>query len=203
MDRQFFLKLRSKQLYPILRNEGFVGAGSTLRRVVGPLIHVFNVQGSRHGGECFLNLGTHLEFLPPEGGQQVSSELLEESHCVFRKRIDPPAGTAFGWAYGASAEAAEQTIEFIVSEWPLQGHAFFKKYASYPGSFVELLVGTEPTAIHARTNLHFARIAAHLDRPEEALRFAQAGLASAGERATSLRYDLSVILKSIESNHGE
>lgn len=199
MDRQFFLQLLSKQLYPILRGEGFKGSGSTLRRMTGPLVHVLNVQGGRSGGECFLNLGVHLVFLPPEGGLSVPVESLEESHCVFRQRIRPPAGTASGWLYGSSAEEAEATVGSIVKAWQVQGHAYFSRYASYPDSFVHLLLNTEPAAVHARADLHFARIASHLGRTEEAIRFARAGLASANERATVLRHDLAAILKSLDA----
>jgi hypothetical protein len=197
MDRQFFLKLLSKHLYPTLRDEGFKGSGSTLRRIAGPLVHVFNVQGSRSGDECYLNLGVHLAFLPPEGGLSVPVESLEESHCVFRQRIRPPADTASGWAYGNSAKEAEDIAEFIVSEWLTQGRAYFRGYAAYPESFIQLLLNTEPTAVHARNGLHFARIALHLGRTEEAIGFARAGLVSAHERATSLRHDLAAVLEGL------
>jgi len=199
MDRQFFLKLLSKQLYPTLRSEGFKGSGSTLRRIVGPLVHVFNVQGSKYGDQCYLNLGVHLTFLPPEGGLSVPVESIEESHCVFRQRIHPPTGAASGWAYGGSTEEAESVVELVINEWQTQGRMYFREYESYPDSFIRLVLNTEPAAVHARVGLHFARIATHLGRTEEAIGFARAGLVSVSERATSLRHDLAAVLKSLNA----
>ncbi|WP_457422009.1 DUF4304 domain-containing protein [Roseateles sp. P5_E7] len=195
MHRQLFLKLLAKEFYPVLRDEGFKGSGSTLRRMDGHLIHVFNVQGSKSGEQCYLNLGAHLSFLPAEGGLTVEPESLEESHCVFRCRIHPPsAAAASGWTYGNSVDEAARSIEQVAREWAVQGQAFFDRYASYPGSFVRLLKSVEPSRVHAREALHLARIATHLGQQEEAVSFARAGLASASERATLLRQDLIEIL---------
>jgi len=46
MNRATFLKLLEKKLFPVLKAEGFVARGQTLRRIEGPVIHVFNVQGA-------------------------------------------------------------------------------------------------------------------------------------------------------------
>lgn len=195
MNRNAFLKLLTQRLYPVLQAEGFVGSGQTLRRIDGPVIHVFNVQGSAKGSECYLNLGAHLAFLPTEGGGEVDPLSIEESHCVFRDRMDPPPGPEFGWAYGATAEAAKENVEFIVSEWPSQGKAFFDRYARYPQSFEQLLLDSDANALHARTNLHLARIAMHLGREDLAREFVQVGLEKAPERAMGLKADLIRVLQ--------
>jgi hypothetical protein len=57
-----------------------------------------------------------------------------------------------------------------------------------------MLRETEPSRIHARTALHLARIAAHLGDRERARALVDAGLASAPERATSLKADLEKVL---------
>jgi len=194
MNRTTFLKLLGQKLFPVLRAQGFQGSGQTLRRIDGPVIHVFNVQGASGGKACYLNLGAHLAFLPTEGGGTVAPDALEESHCVFRDRMEPPPGAAFGWAYGATKEQAEENVEFIVSEWEGPGRAFFARYGHYPQSFEQLLRETDPAQIHARTALHLARIAVHLgDRPR-AQALVDAGLAGAPERATSLKADLAQVL---------
>lgn len=191
IDRKVFLSLLSKRLYPVLRSEGFKGSGTTLRRIDGPVIHVFNVQGSSGGNQCYLNLGVHLAFLPPEGGGTVIPEKMDEPGCVFRTRIDPPSGPQFGWAYCNSIEEALENIEFIVSEWPTVGRAFFDRYMHYPEGFEALVSKTSPSILHPRECLHFARIARELGLSGVATEFAKSGLERAGERATSLRADLS------------
>lgn len=199
MNRATFLRLLEKKLFPVLKAEGFEGTGQTLRRIDGPVIHVFNVQGAsgaRGGGACYLNLGAHLAFLPTEGGGQVAPRDIEEAHCVFRDRMHPPPGEAFGWAYGTSKEEAEESVEFIVSEWSGPGRSFFARHGSYPQSFEQLLRETDPNGIHARTALHLARIAAHLGDRERAQALVDAGLARAPERATSLKADLAQVLAS-------
>jgi hypothetical protein len=192
--RAAFLKLLTRQLYPVLQAEGFEGTGQTLRRIEGPVIHVFNVQGASGGKQCYLNLGAHLDFLPTEGGGQVAPTEIEESHCVFRDRMDPPPGPAFGWAYGSSMAETEETVAFIVSEWSGPGRAFFARYGSYPQGFLQMLRETDPTAIHARTALHLARIAVHLGERSIAQALVDTGLAKAPERATSLKADLEKVL---------
>ncbi|MGJ7526275.1 DUF4304 domain-containing protein [Variovorax sp. GB1P17] len=194
MNRTTFLKLLGQRLFPVLRAQGFQGSGQTLRRIDGPLIHVFNVQGASGGHACYLNLGAHLAFLPTEGGGAVAPDAVEESHCVFRDRMEPPPGAAFGWAYGATKEQAEENVEFIVSEWEGPGRAFFARYSHYPQSFEQLLRETDPAQIHARTALHLARIAVHLGDRARAQALVDAGLARAPERATSLKADLAQVL---------
>jgi hypothetical protein len=194
MNRTTFLKLLTQKLFPVLKAEGFEGSGQTLRRIDGPVIHVFNVQGATGGKACYLNLGAHLDFLPTEGGGQVAPDALEESHCVFRDRMEPPPGAAFGWAYGETKEQAEENVEFIVSEWAGPGRAFFARHGSYPQSFEQMLRETDPNQIHARTALHLARIAMHLGDRVRAQALVDAGLARAPERATSLKADLAKVL---------
>lgn len=194
MNRTTFLKLLSQKLYPVLKAEGFQGSGQTLRRIDGPVIHVFNVQGASGGKACYLNLGAHLAFLPSEGGGTVVPEELEEAGCIFRDRMEPPPGPAFGWAYGTSKEQAEENVEFIVSEWAGPGRAFFARHGSYPQSFEQMLRETDPDQIHARTALHLARIAVHLGDRERAQALVDAGLARAPERAMSLKADLAKVL---------
>lgn len=194
MNRNDFFKLLAQRLYPVLRAEGFKGSGQTLRRLDGPLIHVFNVQGARGGDQCYLNLGAHLDFIPPEGGLPVTAQAMTESHCIFRDRIDPPTGPAFGWAYSADAAEAEETIAFILSEWARVGRAFFAQHARYPQSYEALLQREiDPETIHGRTALHLARIAMHLGQSERAQDLVQIGLARAPERATTLKAELAQV----------
>ncbi|CAB3861242.1 DUF4304 domain-containing protein [Achromobacter deleyi] len=190
VTRAAFLKLLTQHLIPVLKAEGFEGTGQTLRRIRGPIIHVFNIQGASGGKACYLNLGAHYDFLPCEGGAFVPPAEIEESHCVFRDRIDPPPGEAYGWAYGADLAQAEENVEFIVSEWARVGHAFFAQHDSYPASCERLVQGTDPDSIHPAKTLIYARIAQHLGDTARAHAFIQSGLARAPAAATSLKAKL-------------
>src|SRR5689334_18774413 len=97
MNREYYLKSLAKTLYPTLRSEDFNGSGTTLRRLRGPLIHVFNVQGSSDSRRCYMNLGAHLDFLPSGGGRVCDPKKIKEYECAFRGRMEPPPGMAFGW----------------------------------------------------------------------------------------------------------
>jgi hypothetical protein len=197
MARTEFLKLLKSKLYPVLRAEGFEGSGQTLRRIAEPVIHIFNVQGSSHGECCYLNMGAHLSFLPPEGGKAVDPDSFLEYHCIFRDRIDPPTGQAHGWAYGQTPQEAAEMVEFLVSEWRTQGQPFFQRYGTYPASFLKLLAEVAPAEIHPRNALHFARIAIHLGETDRAQYFARTAVAHTPETATYLLRDLNEILEKL------
>jgi hypothetical protein len=199
VDRSGFLKVLTKKFYPVLRAEGFRGSGSTLRRIEEPVIHVFNFQGSSSSDRCYLNLGAHLSFLPPVGRHGVTPASIREYHCAFSDRIDPPAGQEFGWVYGLTPEEAALNVDFLVSEWHTQGQPFFRRYASYPESFLSLLNQTSPDDLNGRDALIYARIAIHLGRPDLAMTFSEAGLESAPETASILREELIGVLQDLKN----
>jgi hypothetical protein len=199
MNRDAFLKLLAQSLFPVLRSEGFRGSGSTLRRTNKPIVHVFNVQGSRGGDRCYLNLGAHLSFLPTEGGGAVPSAALQEYHCVFRSRLHPPSDQEFGWSYGTNDEESAANVARIVSAWPSEGRNFFARYSSYPEAFVALTRSTVPSALHPRDTLHYARIAVELGLRHEAIAFAESGLERTSQQATGLRRELDRLLESLSA----
>lgn len=191
-----FPKALQKRLWPILRSEGFVGSGATLRRLHSPLIHVFNIQGSSSGNQCYLNLGAHLDFLPSEGGLAVEPERFLEPYCAFRDRIDPPA-EAYGWEYLDDAAAAER-IELAAEAWTLQSRPFFEKYSGFPETFRRLVLDCTPSELHPRTALTYARIALHIGESDRAAELARNGLDRVSISATILRGHLKKILAKLE-----
>ena len=193
-----FPKALQKRLWPMLRSEGFSGSGATLRRLRSPLIHVVNIQGSSSGRQCYLNLGAHLDFLPSEGGLSVTPEKFSEAHCAFRGRIDPPARTAFGWAYLDDPAAAAESIELAAEAWALQGRPFFEKYSGFPETLRRLVLDCTPSNLHARTALTYAHIALHIGESDRAAELARSGLAGASVMATGFRADVKKLLAKIE-----
>lgn len=191
MDLQSFSKLITKHLYPLLRQEGFKGSGSTLRRIEGPLVHVFNVQGGSGGARCYINLGVHLSVLSDGNAGGWQPEKLTEAQCAFRDRIEPPPEQRAGWHYGASAEEAQRNVGALVAAWETQGRAFFAPYAAYPADFVRLVDELVPDEVHPATCLTMARLALALGDKGKALALLDSGLARAKPQATSLLASLS------------
>jgi hypothetical protein len=80
MSRDAFLTEFKRAFVPSLRNDGFRGSGLTFRRHLGVLTHVINLQGSKWGDQCFLNLGAHLA---PVGAEPPDPAKLKEYECEF------------------------------------------------------------------------------------------------------------------------
>ncbi len=188
MNTQAFTKLLSRHLYPVLRADGFRGSGATLRRISGPLVHVFNVQGSSTGNRCYLNLGAHLSFLSPSCDWKPEKFL--EYQCAFRSRIEPPTDQSLGWSY----ELGEANALAIVAAWESQGKPFFERYASYPNQFSRLVAEFVPEEAHPAVCLTMARIATQLGLQTNATSIAESGLRRVGAQATGLRHSLSQML---------
>lgn len=196
MDRKSFTKALVSKLYPMLRAEGFKGSGTTLRRENAPVIHVFNIQGSRGASGFYLNLGVHLSFLPTEGGGEVVSAKLMEYQCSFRSRFEPPAGPQFAWSYGRDTAEMNETITFICDHWSIYAKPFFERYERYPSSFETLLHEIDLKTAHPRELLKFARIAHQLRQGDRCQAFAEEGMNRCPERATGLRAHLLELLES-------
>ena len=194
MDRSAFLKRLSRELYPILRTEGFKGSGTTLRRINDPVAHVFNFQGSSGSGRCYLNLGVHLLFLTPLGAGELVASKLAEPECFIRDRLHPPPGFEFGWSYGQTTEEMEENIACICEYWGLYGQAFFERYTDYPGAFQEVIEEADETSMRPGVLKTSAQIAEHLGDRERAKVFVEEALRRCPERATSLRANLERML---------
>jgi len=189
MNHKHFADLLAKRLHPILREAGFKGSGSTLRRVSVPVVHVFNVQASSSGSRCFVNLGVHLTFLPPEGGQVVEPADLTESHCAFRQRLGED------WAYGSTDEQAEASINQLVKAWQEGGASYFDRYSGFPESFFALVHEANANQINPKQGLTLARIALEIGSRARAAELAEASLSRSPAMASGLRFSLKQVLQ--------
>jgi hypothetical protein len=188
MNRRMFGKQLATHLYPALRAEGFRGSGATLRRFSGgPLVHVFNVQGSDTGRHCYLNLGVHLMFLSDD---ERPAEKLLEHHCAFRKRMGKD------WSYGSNETECDASARAAVDEWRTQGRTYFAPYMRFPEDFTRLLDAFDPDVAPHRS-LIMGRIALALGRRSQASHIAQAALGLVGPVASSFRARLRELLADI------
>ena len=185
MAKSEFLKILSDVLYPSLREEGFRGSGSTLRRVREPLIHVFNVQGSSNAKGCYINLGVHLAFLETVSGRGLTD--IREVDCAFRMRLSPSDPGALRWPYGLSHLDGVKTAKAIAEAWSTKGQEFFSQYESYPDSFREIVANTDVANERPLELFTVAQIAIHLGLSDRALELAEGALPKVPPMATSLR----------------
>ena len=194
MLRESFLRLVSQRVYPALRSAGFKGSGATLRRVNGPVLHVFNVQGGSAGQEFFINLGATLTNLEMHGVTPDSTATAKEQSCAFRERIDPPGRPRMAWQYPMNDAAAERTLDAIAQQYANVGEPWFTQHGTWPESFIVLTTSEDILSIHPAHMRVLARIAMLLATRERADSLARAALERCPASASGLRHDLQQLL---------
>ncbi len=192
MDRTAFLRLLSRQLFPQLRADGFAGSGSTLRRSIGPVLQVFNVQGSTDATSFFVNLGATLLPLVP-GPEPVASEV-KEYQCIFRARLHPSDPPRQAWAYGETEDDAADVAARLHDAYRTRGRAWFDDHGGAPGSLRRRIEDPAAMALHPAHVLSMARIAEQIGDIDRCRQLASEGLRRAPERATGLVADFHRLL---------
>jgi hypothetical protein len=189
-DYDRFHQLLKRDLSPVLRAERFKGSGVTFRRINEDVIHVLNIQGSRYGGKCCVNLGLHYSFLPtPDGRPVTDPKKLHEYECEFRGRMHETQESDHWWTYGATEAESEAGVANLIDVYRRQGATFFKKFEPFP----EVFDAITPAEIDAgdlsklpaamtlvRAALTMARLMKHLGRSDRCRQFAEVGLRHLG-----------------------
>jgi Domain of unknown function (DUF4304) len=194
-----FHDLLKRDFAPLLRGDGFKGSGTTFRRITGEVIQVVNIQCSKYGGQCCVNLGLHYSFLPTAGGDQVTDpKKVKDYQCDFRDRIHEAHESDHWWTYGTTAAESEASVANLIDTYRRRGASFFKKFEPFPDVFEKITpadldagdrskLPTEMTQLHAAITI--ARIMQHLGRTDQCRRFAEVGLRHLG-RAVGLKPEL-------------
>lgn len=193
-----FHQLLKRDFSPVLRADGFKGSGNTFRRIKGDRIDVINVQGSRYGGKCCVNLAAQYSFLPSMGGGRVADpKNLKEYECTFRDRLRE-ATEDHWWSYGATDAEGEASVASVIDLYKRRGAFFFGKFEPFPEVFervtaAQLDVGdltklpSAVSVVYAAVTM--ARIMKHLGHREKCREFAEVGLRHLG-RAVGLKAEL-------------
>jgi hypothetical protein len=194
-----FHRLLKRDFSPLLRADGFKGSGNTFRRVKGDRIDVVNVQGSRYGGECCVNVAVHFSFLPSEGGGRVTDpNEFKEYDCTFRDRLHEASESDHWWTYGASDAEAGVSVASLIDMYRRRGALFFGKFDPFPDVFeritpAEMDAGDLSKMPAAMTGVYaaltMARVMEHLGRREKCREFAEVGLRHLGH-AVGLKAEL-------------
>lgn len=205
--QEHFEAVLGAEFAPRLRAAGFKGSGRDFRRVTGDVIHAINLQRSRWGGSCILNLGIHLAFLPLASQAPLEPRRMREVDCEFRTRLASPLHADGWWAYGSDPAAAAASARSLGQTYFDRGEAHFQRF-SHPGPILaalELMVFApdrpDPQlAGHltgVRAALAGARIHRHNGNVAGARRFAETGLQRIGEgpfaAGTALRDELQAL----------
>lgn len=193
-----FHNLLKHEFFPLLRADGFKGSGTTFRRVKGDRIDVVNVQGSRYGGKCAVNLAVHYSYLPSMGGGRVTdSKKFKEHDCTFRGRLKE-ATEDHWWDYGATDTETEASVASLVDLYKRRGVHFFAKFEPFPDAFERVIperidagdltcMPAAFTQVYAAITM--ARIMKHLGRKARCREFAEVGLRHLGQ-AFGLKVEL-------------
>jgi hypothetical protein len=194
-----FHDLLKRDFFPLLRADGFKGSGTTFRRVHRDRIDILNVQGSRYGGKCCVNVATHFLFLHKEGGKEiVDLKKLKEYECRFRDRLCEATKEDLWWNYGDNEGESQASVANLVDLYRRRGHLFFGKFEPFPDVFERIT----PEQIDAgnltempfmgtvvRTALTMAQIMRHLGHQQKSREFAEVGLRHLGH-AVGLKNEL-------------
>jgi hypothetical protein len=192
-----FHELLRRDFLPLLRADGFKGSGTTSRRLLADRIDVVNVQGSRSGGNCCVNVAVHFSFLPSAGGGRVPEwKKLKEYECAFRNRLHEASEADHWWTYGVSDSEAEASLARLIDTYRRRSALFFGKFEPFPHVFEQItpaeidagdLSNMPPGSLTGvLAALTMARIMSHLGRREKCREFAEVGLRHLG-RAVGLK----------------
>jgi hypothetical protein len=184
----FHTELRQR-FFPLLRERGFKGSGSSLRRLVEERIDVVGIQGSRYGGSCCINLGVHFTFLPRSWtSDAIDPFKLKDYECEFRTRLHYDSESDHWWAHGNTEQEAVLEVSHLSALFQERGYVFFDRFSLFPG----FLGSITPKQIDSgdysdlcytqvRSSLVMARIMKRLGNSELRKQFAQVGLRHLGE----------------------
>ena len=194
-----FQELVKQDFLPVLRADGSKGSGTTFRRAQADRLDVVNVQGSRYGGQCCVNVAVHFPFLPSAGGIVSEPKKLKEYDCAFRNRLHEASESDHWWTYGTSDSEAKASLASLIDIYRRRGALFFAKFEPFPQVFEQItpaemdagdLSNMPPGNLtQVLAALTMARIMNHLGRHEKWRRFAEVGLRHLGS-ATGLRAEL-------------
>jgi len=202
-NKQIFFDVLKNELSPRLREVGYRGSGQNFRRVGGDVINVVNIQISKYGGSCAVNLGLHCSFLPLNWSDELPDpKKIREYDCEFRMRLSPWEKRDYWWKYDGWFSSPVKRAHHLIETYFRHGEPRFKRFDSVEKiaealSIDELKKRRElfvfGIVARPRGALTMARIHLQLGDLEKARAFANFGLENIGS-ATVLRPALEKIV---------
>ena len=195
-NKPIFFEILKNELSPKLREIGFKGSGQNFRRVNNETVNIINIQVSKYGGSCAVNLGLHFTFLPLNWSTDLPDiKKIREYDCEFRMRLSPKVNGDYWWKYDGFLSSPRKKAQHLIETYFRYGEARFKDLDTVEKlarslSIEELKKSKDLNVFgivaQPRGALSMARIQQHLGNPEMANKFASYGLENIG-KATVLR----------------
>lgn len=112
---------------PKLREVGYQGSGQNFRRVSNETINVVNIQISKYGGSCAVNLGLHFAFLPLNWSAELPvGKKIKEVDCEFRMRLSPKVNHDYWWEYDGLLSSPTRKANHLIETYFNYGEPRFK-----------------------------------------------------------------------------
>jgi len=202
-----FAQQLKAQLVPVLQEQGFRGSARRFHRVSDPTIQVVELQSSRSGDACSVNLAQHFTFMRTVRGEVADARRIRSDECAFRWRLSPEGQDDAWWSYGSGEDWARRSVANLVHTLIEVGLPVLDRYRPFPGPFEDVV----PAALGLNESSPFpglttisdpaatmAWISLHLGKPDLAADFARVGLKALDGRRTpsiALRLELEEALK--------
>jgi len=184
----------------MLRDAGFKGSGTTLRRINEPIVNVFNVQGSASRTGCYINQGAHLLLLPKLYEREYETSKFPANACIFKERFKPGAThweMQGRWPYGNTEEEMEASAMQMGDKWAREGYLFFEKYREYPADFLTVINAAAAKKSLKGRLYEYAQLAIVLEEYEKSEHFTLEALARCPATAPAYKAKLELLLKKI------
>ncbi len=145
IDKQINRNYKSKEFFqfskeilsPRIRALGFKGSGANFRRTTDRYIHTIQVFQDKYGGECWIELGVHLVFLPDSCENKIDIKNIKTIDCFIRKDLMQDNGNR-NFDNGETPEEINETLSAIANLIETKAIDFFGNFTKFPEPFESL-----------------------------------------------------------------
>lgn len=181
-----FKKFITKYLSPRLRELGFKGGGFNFYKQEGHLIETIQIFGDKYGGQGWIEVGFHIDFLPDSFFRPVDPKKIQTIDCIYRHSLHLSNGNQM-IDYGTNEDEARFSIDLIYKLITDQGTPYLDLFKNFPSPFdqieLEDLKSNNPEFSKYQlrldsviTTLNLARINVWLKNDERARLFSEYGI---------------------------
>ncbi|MFT5820051.1 MAG: hypothetical protein ACI8ZM_001285 [Crocinitomix sp.] len=192
-----FKKSITKYLTPKLRVLGFSGSGFNFNKISGNYVHTIQLNGSKYGGEGYIEIGVHLDFLPDSVQLPIDKKKIKSIDCFTRHSLLLENGKQMV-DYGANESETKESIELIHKMIIQDAIPYFNLFNGFPSPFDKISLSDlknhnsefdnyQLSLDSMLTTLHLARIKFWMGLKDEAIKFAEYGKTQVdGKRGSGL-----------------